>query len=80
MATVRLFAAARTAAGVTRDEIPGDTVAEVLRAATQRYGAPFAEVLGSCAIWVDGQPVGPDHAVDHASEVAILPPVSGGDR
>ncbi len=80
MATVRLFASARTAAGLARDELPGTTVAEVLQAATERYGAPFVEVLASCAIWVDGEPVGTDHPVGPEGEVAILPPVSGGSR
>ena len=55
MATVRLFAAARDAAGVGRDDLPGATVDEVLSAARERYGAAFEAVLGTCKIWVNGE-------------------------
>lgn len=78
MPRVRLFAAAREAAGTGADELPGRTVAEVLEAARQRYGPPFAGVLASCRVWVDGEAAGDATEVDEASEVAILPPVSGG--
>lgn len=78
MATVRLFASARDAAGRGRDELPGDTVAEVLAAAVDRYGPSFAEVLGTCRVWVNGEAV-PEHTgVGTGDEVAVLPPVSGG--
>ena len=75
---VRLFAAAREAAGTGRDVIPGATVAEVLRAATERYGDHFAGVLETCRVWVNGDAASPDQAVTERDEVAILPPVSGG--
>lgn len=78
MAIIRLFAAAREAAGTGRDELPGDTVAAVLDAATSRYGAPFADVLPTCRIWVNGDAADPDTTVRAADEVAVLPPVSGG--
>ncbi|MGE3619066.1 MAG: MoaD/ThiS family protein [Acidimicrobiia bacterium] len=78
MPLVRLFAAAREAAGTDRDELPGATVAEVLDAARLRYGPGFAAVLSTCGVWLDGEPVDHmDRPVDGA-EVAILPPVSGG--
>jgi molybdopterin converting factor small subunit len=76
---VRLFAQAREAAGTGRDVVPGATVAEVLDASTDRYGARFAEVLGTCRVWVNGQPsTGGSHPLAEADEVAVLPPVSGG--
>ena len=78
MATVRLFAAARDAAGVGRDEVPGATVDEVLRAARDRYGVTFGEVLGTCKIWVNGEPAGGSDPIGSADELAVLPPVSGG--
>lgn len=78
MATLRLFASAREAAGVGRDEVPGRTVAELLATASERYGAAFVEVLGTCRIWVNGD-AATEHTVICASdEVAVLPPVSGG--
>lgn len=78
MAVLRLFAAARDAAGTGRDELPGDTVGQVLDHAQDRYGATFAAVLVSCRIWVNGEPAGPDDLVGPGDELAVLPPVSGG--
>jgi molybdopterin converting factor small subunit len=78
MPTIRLFAGAREAAGTDRDTLDGATVREVLEAATSRYGAGFAAVLGTCRVWVNGEPAEPGDAVVDADEVAVLPPVSGG--
>src|SRR5687768_8011098 len=39
VAILRLFASAREAAGRSRDEIAGDTVGDVLAAASERYGS-----------------------------------------
>jgi molybdopterin converting factor small subunit len=78
MAIVRLFAAARDAAGTGRDELPGNTVADVLAEARRRYGDRFAAVLESCRIWVNGEPAGEHDAIGTTDELAVLPPVSGG--
>jgi molybdopterin converting factor small subunit len=78
MAVLRLFAAARTAAGIARDLVPGETVAEILASATERYGDEFAAVLPTCAVWLNGEPTEGDAPVADADEVAVLPPVSGG--
>ena len=78
MPTLRLFAQAREAARTSVDDVPGATVAEVLDAAERRYGAAFADVLGTCRVWVNGEPADPATAVVDADEVAVLPPVSGG--
>lgn len=78
MARLRLFAAARDAAGRAADEIDGATVSEVLQGATDRYGERFAAVLTTCRIWVNGEPASADRPVGPGDEVAVLPPVSGG--
>jgi molybdopterin converting factor small subunit len=78
MAVLRLFAAARTAAGTARDVLPGETVADVLRAAVARYGDEFAAVLPTCAVWVNGEPADDATPVGDADELGVLPPVSGG--
>lgn len=78
MATLRLFAAAREAAGTGRADIDGATVGEVLDAATDRFGATFRDVLGTCRVWVNGEPATRDRSVSSQDEVAVLPPVSGG--
>jgi sulfur-carrier protein len=78
MATVRLFASAREAAGTGRDDVDGATVADVLATAERRYGQQFSDVLATCRIWVNGNSATPDTAVGPHDEVAVLPPVSGG--
>lgn len=78
MATLRLFAAARQAAGTGTDEIDAVTVAEVLDAAVARYGDGFAQVLTTCKVWVNGEPAEMTSVVASNDEVAVLPPVSGG--
>ena len=78
MAVLRLFAAAREAAGVSRDTVEADTVDAVLDAARDRYGDRFAAVLAGCRVWVTGEPVSSETPVGPDDEVAVLPPVSGG--
>ena len=78
MATLRLFASAREAAGTSKDTVPGSTVADVLRAATERYGSGFGALLDTCKVWVNGEEAHPGQAVSDTDEVAVLPPVSGG--
>jgi len=75
---LRLFAAAREAAGSGRDVLPGATVGEVLDAARSRYGGPFTEVLATAQVWCNGEPCAPADPVGDGDEVAVLPPVSGG--
>lgn len=80
MATLRLFAQAREAAGTPRDDVPGTTVAEVIAAASDRYGRAFVDLLPTCRVWLNGEAVPPSAAVTDNDEVAVLPPVSGGCR
>jgi MoaE-MoaD fusion protein len=79
VAKVRLFAHIREVAGTATGEFDGATVTEVLSAASARWGADFASALPLCAVWVNGTPAGPDTAVSESDEVAVLPPVSGGN-
>jgi len=78
VARVRLFASAREAAGTGTDVIDGDTVADVLDGAVDRYGARFADVLTTCRVWVNGDELDPASAIGPDDELAVLPPVSGG--
>jgi molybdopterin converting factor small subunit len=75
---LRLFAAAREAAGTGRDVVPGATVGEVLDEARRRYGAAFVSVLDTSQVWRNGEPCAPEERVVDRDEVAVLPPVSGG--
>lgn len=78
MPVLRLFAAAREAAGTGRDDMPGATVGEVLAAARARYGPHFVAVLAGSRVWLNGEPAAEDAPVGAHDEVAVLPPVSGG--
>lgn len=80
MPTLRLFAAAREAAGTGREVVSGATVGEVLADASRRYGERFTTVLAGSRVWVNGEPATDDTRVGDVDEVAVLPPVSGGDR
>jgi molybdopterin converting factor small subunit len=75
---LRLFAAAREAAGTGRDDVPGATVGDVLDAAVERYGPAFAAVLATSRVWVNGDGAERGDPVRDTDEVAVLPPVSGG--
>lgn len=78
MATLRLFAQAREAAGTSRDDLTGRTVEDVLATACSKYGEDFARVLEISRIWLNGNPAEGSEAVADDDEVAVLPPVSGG--
>lgn len=78
MAVLRLFAAAREAAGTSVAELPGVTVGDVLSRAEELFGEPFSKVLASSKVWLNGRPAAGSEAVGEADEVAVLPPVSGG--
>ncbi len=78
MTRILLLGPARSAAGVRHDELPGETVAEVLAAAVARYGAAFAEVLSVSQVWLNTERVARDARVGPHDEVVVLPPVSGG--
>jgi MoaD family protein len=76
--TLRYFAAARDAAGTGREAGHGATVAAVLDDAMARHGSRLADVVQICRIWVNGEPADLSQAVADGDEVAVLPPVSGG--
>jgi molybdopterin converting factor small subunit len=79
MARLRLFAAAREAAGCGSTTLDGATVGDVLEHARDRFGAPFTQVLDGSRVWLNGDPASLDAVVTDDDEVAVLPPVSGGE-
>lgn len=78
MATLRLFANLREAAGTARAEIDGETVGEILDAAGARFGDRFRAGLAVANIWVNGDTADRATKVGAEDEVALIPPVSGG--
>ena len=80
MVRLRLFAAAREAAGRTDDTFDAATLGDVLDQARAAYGEPFVAVLRTARVWVNGDEpsAGDATLVRDDDEVAVLPPVSGG--
>jgi sulfur-carrier protein len=78
MARVRLFARLRELAGVSEVELEGSTVGEVLDTAVARFGRDFERGLDHSRVWVNGDPAEVASTVGSGDEVAVLPPVSGG--
>jgi sulfur-carrier protein len=78
VARLRLFAALREIAGATELEVPGETVGEVVEAATAMFGERFAKVAAVSSFVVNGERAKASDRLAPEDEVAILPPVSGG--
>jgi molybdopterin synthase sulfur carrier subunit len=77
--TVRYFAAARAAAGVSEERSDAPTLAALVEALGAARGDRLAKVLGSASFLVDGltchdrySPLPPESTVD------VLPPFAGG--
>lgn len=84
MARLLLFAAAREAAGTREAAVEASTVGEALKIAVERFGPRFEGVLACCSIIAGDDKVAREQAwevaVDEATEIAVLPPVSGGSE
>jgi len=77
---VHLFASARDRAGrgVVEVELREPATVGDLAAALVLRHAGFVEILATARIAVDREFAGKDTPVTESSEVAVLPPVSGG--
>jgi len=77
---VRLFAAAREAAGASELHVAPQRLDELLEALRAERGPAFAAVLATARVWVNGDdpPDGDATVLGPGDEVAVLPPVSGG--
>lgn len=82
MVTVRYFAAARAAAGLTSENVEvhdGATVGDALDAIAARHGEQLSKVLASCSFLLDSVAVR-DRAtrLPARAELDVLPPFAGG--
>jgi molybdopterin synthase sulfur carrier subunit len=84
MIRVRVFAALRELAGTGELSVPGRSVGAVVDAAIAAVPAEhtdrFAQIAAVSSFVVNGERAGRDSPVAEGDEVAILPPVSGGER
>ncbi|MFN2615091.1 MAG: cyclic pyranopterin monophosphate synthase MoaC [Actinomycetota bacterium] len=83
MARLLFFAAIREAAGARALDVDAATVGEALKVATELYGERFEAILSICTILHREEQVNREdlwaRALDQGDEVALLPPVSGGE-
>jgi molybdopterin converting factor small subunit len=77
-----MFAAAREAAGAGAVSVQPGALNERMTALAEALGADFARVLDHCSVLVDGVVVrnwrSAETWITSDTEVAVLPPVSGG--
>ena len=82
MTTIRYWAGARAAAGVSSEQTSAATLEEALLLARAVRDDRFSQVLEVCSFVVDGDPVGArDHAEVRLADgglVDVLPPFAGG--
>jgi len=79
-AEVQLFAAAREAAGrsiVEIDIAPADTAADVIQTLANQL-PEISALLPSCRLAVDDSYVRQEEVIPAGSDIALIPPVSGG--
>lgn len=79
---VRMFAGLREAAGAGEDELPAGPLPELLAMLRRRHGDVFSQRLAVSSVLVDGTLRSHDdpRLVPDGADLALLPPVSGGDR
>jgi molybdopterin converting factor small subunit len=79
MLTVRYFAGARAAAGVSAEPIRAATLDDLAQVLTDRHGERLAVVLKAASFLVDGVACHDRQAVLPAgATVDVLPPFAGG--
>jgi molybdopterin converting factor small subunit len=79
MPTVRYYAAARAAAGVAEETMPGETLDALRATMVEAHGDQLAKVLTVASFLVDGV-VWRDHdaSLPPGGTVDVLPPFAGG--
>ena len=77
--TVRYFAGARAAAGVSSEQVAASTVDELVARLAAAHGAALTRVLAASSFLVDGVSVrSPAYRLDDGATVDVLPPFAGG--
>ena len=77
---MRLFAALREIAGDRELDVDGATVEDVVTTLTDKFGERFGALIRSGSVVVNGERAPFDTALSGDEQVALLPPVSGGEE
>ncbi len=79
--TLRYWAAAKEAAGVSEDKVEAITLADALAVAAQQSG-PLSRMLASCSFLVNDEPAGTrardSIVLGDDAVIEVLPPFAGG--
>ncbi|WP_308222585.1 MoaD/ThiS family protein [Frankia sp. AgB32] len=82
LVTVRYWAAARDAAGVTEETVGAATLAELFEVVAARHGGALPALLRRCSYLVDDQPTGrrdpAEVVLRDGATIEVLPPFAGG--
>ena len=76
---MKLFASLRELAGEHELEVEGGTVDEVVRSLAEKFGPKFENIARAGSVVVGGERAGWGTPLRGEEEVALLPPVSGGE-
>lgn len=82
--TIRYWAAAKHAAGITEESVDARTLADALDIARQRHSdsSRFSDVLDISSFLIDERPVGRNAndvvVLDEKTIIEVLPPFAGG--
>lgn len=80
--TVRYFAGARAAAGMSSEDVELEadaTIADALDVVTSRHGEALSRVLAGCSFLLDSVAVRDRRApITNGAELDVLPPFAGG--
>lgn len=76
--SVRLYAAARDAAGTAECQVAAGDLDGAAAELAARYGPRFAEVLAASSLLLDGRRIEPPADLPDGSVLEVLPPFAGG--
>ena len=79
---MQYWAAARDAAGCSREQLTGETLEDVIAAAGRLHGERLSTLLGICSFLIDGSPAKRADAgsvrLESGAVIEVLPPFAGG--
>lgn len=77
--TVRYFAGARAAAGLSEEQLDAGTVDELVVALSSAHGSALARILSMASFLVDGVSAqDPAYRLVDGATIDVLPPFAGG--
>jgi molybdopterin synthase sulfur carrier subunit len=77
--TIRYYASARAASGVSEEYVVASNVADAVSAARRRHGEQLSKILEVSSLLLDGQVVhDPVALVEGHVHLDVLPPFAGG--